>query len=42
MKHIKFYRFISTWNNIISHPNDNRKFHLPWRGIANDKHEIIP
>ena len=42
MKHIQFYRFISTENNIISHLNDNREFHLPLKGIANDKHAIIP
>ena len=39
MKHVRFYRFISTENNIISHLNDNREFDLPRKGITNDKHE---
>ena len=42
MKHVRFYRFISTENNIISHLNDNREFDLPRKGITNDKHAIIP
>ena len=42
MKHVQFYRFIGTENNIISYLKDNREFHLPWKGIANDKHSIIP
>ena len=42
MKHVQVYRFISTENNTISHLNDNKEFHLPWKGITNDKHAIIP
>ena len=42
MKHVQVYRFISTENNTISHLNDNNEFHLPWKGITNDKHAIIP
>ena len=42
MKHVQFYRFIGTENNIISHLTDKIEIHLPWKGIANDKHSIIP
>ena len=41
MKHVQLYRFIGTENKIISHLTDNIEFHLPWKGIANDKHSII-
>ena len=27
---------------IFSHINDSRELQLPWKGITNDKHEIIP
>ena len=33
------------WHRVedfFSHINDSRELHLPWKGITNDKHTIIP
>ena len=36
------YLCIIIENNIFSHINDNRECRLPWKGITDGKHAVIP